>query len=179
MRYIIQERDAFGVPPTVASSLPDVATWLFTRFPDLEFRKNRQTNHLALHTWCAATRGRCLPEAYGTWSDRDHIAYRRDRLNIAKETLGGFLVAGTVERFVETMTLVRGRSAELGIVLLPVEAIEYQNVTNVFTTGELSWDEDSAAGQALRTSIAVDEQLYAYAQGLLDVTVRDEKGQFA
>jgi hypothetical protein len=179
MRYIIQERDAFGVPPTVASSLPDVAAWLFTQFPDVEFRKNRQTNHLALHTWCAATGGRCRPDEYGAWSERDHAAYRRDRLDIAKETLAGFLVAGTVERLVETMTLVRARSAELGIVLPPVEAIEYQNVTRVFTTGELPWDEDSRAGQALRTSTAVDEQLYAYAGGLLDATARDGKGQFA
>lgn len=168
LRYMIQERSAFGVPPTVASRLPDVAEWLFTHFPDTGFRRNRQTNHLALYTWCAATRGRCIPEAYGTWSKRDQIAYRRDRLNIAKEALTGFLVTGTVERLIETMTLVRARSAALGIILPPVEAIERRNVTRAFTTGELLWDEDSPAGEMLRKSIAVDEQLYAHAHCLLD-----------
>jgi hypothetical protein len=176
LRYMLQERVAFGVPDTVGRNTFDIARWNFARPIGEPFRENPQTNHLALFGWCAATAGRCDPHAMWTWTQHDRAVYLRERLSVAKAALDGFLVTGTVERLSESMTLLRERSLPIGITLPPASAIGRDNVTRPAPGDDFAWLENSRTGQRLCESIAVDEELYAYANGLLDALsgVREE-----
>jgi hypothetical protein len=167
LRYMLQEREGSDVPADLVTT-HDAAKWLLTGPIDDVTRENVQTNHLALFTWCAATAGRCDPAAPATWTARDRAAYKRERLNIAKDVLDGFLVAGTVERLMETMTLVRDRSGAFGVNLPPVEMIGRVNVTSIPAGDSLAWLDSDPAGDGMRASVAEDLELYAYANALLD-----------
>ena len=166
-RYMLQEREAFGVPDTAGTTLRDIAAWVLERPIDAPFCENAQTNHLALYLWCDATGGRCRPEHREGWAPADRAAYDRERLEIAKNVLRSFLAAGTVERITESLEVVRRRAAAFGLNLLPVEKLQHFNVTGG-PVGDLSWIETERVGSRLRESVAVDRELYAFAEELLD-----------
>ncbi|MGA2393282.1 MAG: hypothetical protein ABSH03_08035 [Candidatus Lustribacter sp.] len=166
-RYMLQEREAFGVPSSVGWTPRDIAAWVLDQPLDAPFRDNNQTNHLAMYVWCDATAGRCQPEARETWAASDRAAYERERLAIAKDVLRSFLVVGTVERITESLELVRRRSTAFGLQLPPVEKLGRHNVTAV-PVGDRSWIENDPIGVRLRESVAVDHELYLFAQQLLD-----------
>jgi hypothetical protein len=167
VRYMLQERTAFGIPPDIAQTPRDVAAWVMSRSVDEPFRENAQTNHLALYVWCDATRGRCDPENRRSWSPADRTAYERERLDIAKDVLRSFLAVGTVERITESLELVRRRAAQFGLVLPPADKVQHYNATRI-PYGNLSWIDDDPVGARLRESVAVDSELYAFAGKLLD-----------
>ena len=167
LRYLLQERNAYGVPADVPSTVPAIATWLMTQSYGTIYRENTQTNHIALYPWSASTGGRCDPHSYGRWAVRDQRAYERERLGLAKEILSGFLVAGAVEHLVATMTLVRSRAAALGIMLPPVETIEHDNVTSISRSEAFAALENDPLREQLRDSVAVDRELHAFATELV------------
>jgi hypothetical protein len=86
-------------------------------------RENMQTNHLALFPWCAASKGRLDPLAFGAWPVADHAACLRERLQVAKGVLNKFPAVGTVERLPVSLARIRDRSAALGVALLPPDAL--------------------------------------------------------
>jgi hypothetical protein len=104
LRYTQQERAAFGIPASVGTASLDVARWMLERTDGQPF-ENAQTNHIALHEWCGATRGRGVPELYGSWAKGDRAAYKRERLPLAKSLLRKFITVGTAERLAERCTL--------------------------------------------------------------------------
>jgi len=157
LRYMVQERAAFGVPPEVGNTTREVAAWLLDRPRGLPLCENTQTNHLALVAWCDATRGQ--------------LAYERERLELAQDILGSFLAVGTVERLTETLELVRERSWDFGFRLLPVDRVPRINVTRV-PLDDISWLDNDPVGERVRASIAVDRELYAFAERLLDTAER-------
>ncbi len=91
------ERAAFGVPASVGKASIEVARWLLEQNGGEPF-ENAQTNHIALYEWCDGTRGRVLPECYGSWPKGERAAYERERLALAKTLLQTFITVGTVER---------------------------------------------------------------------------------
>jgi len=167
VRYMNQERAAFGVPATVGESIRDIAAWVLDRPRGLPVIENMQTNHLALFAWCDATGGGRDPSRFAFWPRADQLAYERERLDVATDLLTSFLAVGTVERLADTLALVRERSADYGFRLLPVERVPRINVTRT-PAGDLSWIDTDPIGQRIRESIAVDEKLYAVAEQLLD-----------
>ena len=168
VRYMRQERVAFDLPADLGDETRDIAAWLLARPLNSPFRENPQTNHLALSTWCAATSRPCEPETYGRWSSVDHHAYWNERLDVAKDVLRSFLCAGTVERLNETIELLCARSHNAGIELLPAEQMVHVNATN-HDNDDLTWMEpNDPLGRHLRDSIAVDVELYAFANAMLD-----------
>lgn len=166
VRHMLLDRQAFGVPESYRTSR-EVVTWLMDMPPNanLPFRENTQTNHLALYVWCDATAGRCRPECYGSWAPADVAAYLRERLDIAKDTLRSFLAFGTVERLSETLELVRRRSAAFGLQLPPVDRVPRVNVTLV-PDDDISWIDAEPLCRSVLESVAVDRQLYEWAQTL-------------
>ncbi len=171
LRYILQEREAFGVPAEV-NGLRELIPWILTSNAlDAGFQYNAQVNHLALHVWCERTRGRCTPAAYGSWSARDTAAYRRDRLEIAKDVIAGFLVTGTVEQLRASLELVRSRAAAAGISLLPVDAVRRVNETKIPVGDAAIWLQSDPLAARFRELIVVDDQLYAFASSRLAVAV--------
>jgi len=170
VRYMAQEHHAFGVPAEVRSTTREVAAWLLDRprgFPQYE---NTQTNHLALVAWCDAAGRRLDPSRYPFWPRADQIAYERERLEVAKGILRSFLVVGTVERLTETLGLVRTRSWDFGFRLLPVERVPRINVTGI-PIDDVSWIENEPLGDRVRAALAVDRELYAFAERLLAESV--------
>jgi hypothetical protein len=176
LRYVLQERRSYGVPTTVGDTTRDMAAWLLSRPPGSFFRENPQTNHLALYPWCDATRGRCDPERFISWSIADQVAYERERLDVAKEALQSFLTAGTVERLTETLELLRRRSAAHGLYLLPAERVPRDNVTHL-PLDDVSWIDREPLGSRLLESTEVDAELYAFVDAQLDAAaVHGEAG---
>jgi hypothetical protein len=169
LRYVIQERRAYGVPPEIGRSSRAVGAWLLERPLGAFFRENIQTNHLALYPWCDATGGRCDPQRYGLWSATDQAAYARERLDVAKDVLRSFVAVGTVERLPETLDVLRRRSARYGLNLLPVEDLPRENVTRT-PIDDLSWIDRVPSAECLAEALAVDEELYAFGDALLDGT---------
>jgi len=167
LRYVQQERQAFGVPPNVENSSREIAAWLLRERYGEPF-ENAQTNHIALYTWCDATRGRCIPELYGSWSWDDQSAYVRERLDLAKSLLESFIAVGTVERLHFTLEVLRRRAAVFGLNLLPVDRLTIANVTAVPEEDDISWIDTDPLGARLLESISVDDELHAYAEQLLD-----------
>jgi hypothetical protein len=168
VRYMRQERLAFDLPANLSEETRDITAWLLGRSLDSPFRENPQTNHLALYTWCAATSGRCEPATYGRWSSADQHAYWNERLDVAKDVLRSFLCVGTVERMNETIQLLRERSHAVGIELLPAEQMVHVNTTS-HDNDDLSWtDANDPLGRQLRESLAVDVELYRFANEMLD-----------
>jgi hypothetical protein len=168
VRYMRQERSAFDLPADLSDDTRDIATWLLGRSLDSPFRENPQTNHLALHTWCEATSGRCEPGRYGSWKAADQRAYWNERLDVAKDVLRAFLCVGTVERLNDFAALLRERSRAVGINLLPADRMVHVNTTSR-DRDDLSWMEpDDPLGRLLRESIAVDVELYRFASTMLD-----------
>ena len=80
VRYMNQERVAFGIPATVGESVRDVTAWVLDRPRGLPVIENLQTNHLALFAWCDANGGRLDPSRYALWPRADQLAYERERL---------------------------------------------------------------------------------------------------
>jgi hypothetical protein len=177
MRYMLQERNAPGMPASVLG-LRDLVDWVLTaRSVGGAIHQNAQTNHLALHAWCLPTNGRCTPETYGAWSALDTAAYRRERTRIAKDALDEFLVVGTVERIGTALGLLRERVAAFGISLLPAEALQRVNETIVPPGDVLTWLERDPIAERFRERIAVDRELYDYANALLDRAGREASGR--
>jgi hypothetical protein len=170
LRYMLQERRAYGIPPSVGDTSRAIAAWLLSLPPGAFARENLQTNHLALYPWADATKGRCDPEFFGSWSAADQAAYERQRLDIAKDVLRSFLVVGTVERLTDSLELLRRRSAAYGLNLLPVDAVPRENVTRI-PVDDISWIDHEPLGHRLIDSMAVDAELYAFADGLLDTAL--------
>jgi hypothetical protein len=167
LRYLMQERRAYGVPEDVGPTSREMAAWLLDRPIGAFFRENVQTNHLALYPWCDATAGRCDPGRYGLWSAADQAAYERERLEIAKDVLRSFITVGTVERLPQTLEVLRRRSAAHGLNLLAVDQVPRENVTRT-PIDDLSWVDRAPLGGRLFESFAVDEELYAFGEALLD-----------
>ena len=166
VRYMIQERPAFNVPDDVSDDSIDIARWLLNRPLGSIFGENTQTNHLALYRWCDATGGRCDPATMDAWSARDLNAYRRDRLGIAKEEMQKFIGIGTVDRLDEFLPLLVRRAATFGIQLPSPSEVQHNNVTSV-PLDDTSWIYRLPLGQQLRDSLAVDQELFVYAEGML------------
>jgi hypothetical protein len=165
--YVQAQRSIFGLPAGVGYETKDILAWLLARPLNAPFRENTQTNHLALATWCDATSGRCDAAAYGTWSSADQRRYQSERLDVAKSVLRSFLCVGVVERFHESLVLLRRRSAALGIDLLPPGMIGHLSTAR--GPDDLNWvAPGSTLGARLRKSIAVDLELYAFARELLE-----------
>ena len=129
---------------------------------------------------CRPTTWRCTPGAiprgparnpdrYPFWPKADLEAYERERLDVARDVLRSFLAVGTVERLAETLELVRARGVEYGFRLLPADAVPHINVTGV-SAGDVSWIDRDPFGERIRAAIAVDEELYAFANELLDAS---------
>ncbi len=167
LRYTQQERKAFGVPASVGTASIDVARWLLER-TDGEPFENAQTNHIALHEWCDAAHGRVNPERYGSWPKRDRATYERERLPLAKSLLQRFIMVGTAERPAESLHVLRARSAGIGLNLLPVDRVTVTNVTEIPEGDDISWIDRDPLGARLLESLAVDYELYAYGQTLLE-----------
>ncbi len=167
VRYMLQEREAFEVPPDVPDTSRAVTAWLLERPPGSLFRENTQTNHLALYPWCDATFGRCDPDHVERWAPADRAAFERERLDLAKHVLRSFVTVGAVERLTDTLTVLRRRSALHGLDLLPVEDVPHDNVTRV-PLDDISWIEHEPLGRRLLESLADDWELYVYALELLD-----------
>jgi hypothetical protein len=176
LRYVQQERKAFGVPADVGAGSKDIARWLLDGVNGEPF-ENAQTNHIALYTWCDATRGRCVPELYAGWSAADKAAYRRERLDLAKSLLRSFLAVGIVERLPESLAVVRRSSMEVGINLLPAERITVANVTQIPPGDDVTWIDEDPLGQRLLESLEVDRELHAFAERLLDEAVETLNSQ--
>lgn len=170
LRYVIQERRAYGVPPEVDGTSRGMATWLLDRPIGEFFRENIQTNHLALYPWCDATGGRCDPQQYGHWSEADQAAYARERLDVAKDVLRSFITVGTVERLIPTLEVLRRRSAAYGLNLLPAGHITRDNVSRT-AVDDLSWMDRAPLAERLAEALAVDEELYAFGSALLDAEI--------
>jgi hypothetical protein len=168
VRYMRQERAAFDLPAQLGAETRDIAAWLLTRSLGSPFRENPQTNHLALYTWCDAGSRRCDPGAYASWPAADRKAYRNERLDVGKDVLRSFACVGTVERLTETIELLRERSRTFGIDLLPAADMEHVNTTS-HDGDDLAWmDASHPLGRLLRESVAVDVELYRFANELLD-----------
>jgi hypothetical protein len=167
VRYMLQERVAFAIPAPIGRTSKAMTAWLLSKPVGTEFRENTQTNHLALFTWCDATGGRCDPARYGRWPAADQALYERERLGVAKDVLRSFMVAGTVERLDETLELVRARSAAFGMNLPPISDVPFANVTAV-PIDDIAWIDDDPLGERLRESFAIDAELHAFADRLLD-----------
>jgi hypothetical protein len=175
VRYVLQEREAYGVPPEVGNTTRSIGEWLLGRPPGAWFRENTQTNHLALYPWCDATGGRCDPVNYGSWAAADQRAYERERLEVAKGVLQSFMAVGTVERLSESLEVLRARSASVGLNLLPVDHVPRENVTRM-PADDAAWDETDASdelGQRLAGAVRVDAELHAFADGLLGVAAQN------
>jgi hypothetical protein len=167
LRYVMQERRAYGVPPEVGDTSRAMAEWLLGRPVGAFFRENIQTNHLALYPWCDATGGRCDPQRYGLWSAADQAAYERERLDVAKDVLRSFVAVGTVERLGATLELLRARCAPFGLDLLPAADVRRENVSRT-PVDDLSWIDRAPLNERLAEALAVDEELYAFGDALLD-----------
>jgi hypothetical protein len=165
-RYMQAHHSLFALPAHLGNDTRDILVWLLDRPLNEPFRENTQTNHLALATWCDATGGRCAVTGYGSWSSADQHAYQSERLEIAKTALRSFLCVGVVDRLHDSIELLRQRSADVGIDLLPASDVGHVNTTE--RSGDLSWiGPNSTLGSRLRESIAVDLELYAFARDLL------------
>jgi hypothetical protein len=173
VRYIMQQPEKFDVPASVNNTSLDVARWLLDRRPGSTFRENTQTDHLALYPWSDTTRGRCAPDRYESWDAADRERYERERLNIAKDVLRSFIAVGTVERLPETLEILRRRSARHGLQLLPVANVPHVNVTHL-TVDDISWLENDPVGERVYASVAVDWELYQFAQALTALAIHDE-----
>jgi hypothetical protein len=174
IRYMIQERRAYGIPLSVGDSSREIAAWLLSRTPGAFGRENLQTNHLALYPWADATKGRCDPDESEHWSAADRAAYERERLDIAKDVLRSFLAVGTVERLTESLELLRARSAQHGIHLAPADRVPRDNVTQI-PIDDIAWIESEPLGRRLLDSMAVDAELYAFAEELLAATLAGQR----
>jgi hypothetical protein len=173
VRYLIQERAAFGVPPSVADRSREIAGWMLDRPAGTPFVENMQTNHLALYPWCDSTAGRCVPAQYGAWSEADQTAYKRERLEVAKGVLRSFIAVGCVERLTETLDVLRRRSAVYGLHLLPASDVPRANVTRI-PYDDVSWVASEPIGVRVLESVETDWELYAYAVQLLEEAVSNE-----
>ncbi len=178
VRYMIQERDAYGIPAAVASSSRDVAAWLLDRPAGTLFRDNTQTNHLALYDWCDRQGGRLDPERYSEWDPADQAAYERERLGTAKAVLRSFLAVCIVERLADTLEVLRRRSAAHGLHLSPVDAVPYDNVTRV-PHDDTSWIKHEPIGQRVLASLADDWELYKFTNMLYAESFNKEAAGFA
>jgi hypothetical protein len=167
LRYTQQERSAFGIPASVGAASIDIARWMLER-TGADPLENAQTNHIALYEWCDATRGRVVPELYGSWPKGDRAAYERDRLSLAKSLLRKFITVGTAERLAESLHVMRTRSTEYGLNLLPPSRVTVTNVTEIPDGDDISWIDRDPLGARLLESLAVDYELYAYGQELLE-----------
>lgn len=166
VRYMIQERRAYGIPPEVGDTSREIATWILERPVGSHFRNNAQTDHLALYPWCDATEGRCDPLRYASWDLADQVTYERERLDVAKRALVSFLAVGTVERLHDTLEVLRRRSAVHGLHLLPAGAVQLANVTRT-PIDDVSWLDNTVIGERVVDSLTVDLELYGFAQQLL------------
>jgi hypothetical protein len=171
VRYMLEHRERFKVPRRLTTQR-DVAEWfLDARFGEVG-SENTQTNHLALYPWCETTSGRCDAASYARWSAEDHHAYWDARLDLAKDALASFACVGVFDRLPETLRLLRARSAQLGIQLLPAEDVPSIN-ESVRTPGDTRWlDRGTPLGELVAQSLADDMQLYEHAQAMLDRSLR-------
>lgn len=134
------------------------------------FWDNMQTNFLAQHVWTDGEGAsfKCDPAAPHSWSHEAREAYLGARLRIAKDALRSFLAVGTVERIIESLELLRMRAAPAGFELLPPPEITMENVTRV-AIEDRSWiGEHDPVGRQFLAYVKDDEELYAFAEQLLD-----------
>ena len=162
MRYIFENRDCFRVPRRLRDERDIVEWFLDARFGELG-RENPQTNHLALHTWCAMFDGRFEPADYPLWSNHDTHLYWTARLEIAKSVLRSFVCVGIFERLTESLRTLRERSAPLGIGLLSESKLPLLNETRHRVADEPWMDPEGPLYQQIADSLAVDVALYHYA----------------
>jgi hypothetical protein len=176
LRYMQQERAAFGVPASVGRASIDMARWLLERTGGEPF-ENAQTNHIALYEWCDATHGRVNPEQYGWWPKADRAAYERDRLALAKSLLRKFIAVGTAARLRESLHVLRTRSTGFGLNLLPAGRVTVTNVTEIPAGDDIAWIDRDPLGARLLESLAVDYELYAYGQTLLEKALAETSAE--
>jgi len=167
VRYVIQERIKYGVPPEIGNSSREIAELLLADPKNAYFRNNVQTNHLALYPWCDATGGRLIAERFPYWAIGDQAAYERERLDVAKDVLRSFMAAGTVERLHETLEVVRRRSAAHWLHLLPAADVPVVNVTQV-PMDDISWLDEGAFAVRVAASLECDVELHRFGEQLLD-----------
>jgi hypothetical protein len=165
-----------GLPPDFARCTSrEYAEWLLDCPLDVPFRDSFQTNFFAGYVWRERTGRGPDPydEAYPRWDDADWRRYRRERLELAKEALRGFLFVGVVERMEDGLPLLHERAAALGFALAPIAELPHENVT----TGDgedLHWLHDGdAVGRRFLRRMEEDDELYAFAQQLLGHGLRE------
>jgi hypothetical protein len=166
VRYMLQERAGFHLPGEIARARDQIA-YMLAPDNEPELLLNAQTNHLALYSWCAATGGRCDPEAMQSWAATDRADYLRQRQDIARQALTSFLAVGTVERLRQSMDVLRQRSMLVGIPLLSAAFVPRINVTALPTDDSADFEAAGAVGGRLYEALADDRALYAFGTELL------------
>ncbi|MGH7682766.1 MAG: hypothetical protein ACREMT_00345, partial [Vulcanimicrobiaceae bacterium] len=131
LRYMCQIQHEAN-PAQALPSIRDIVALLLNT-PGIDpFWENIQTNFLARHIWTEneGKRFNCDPDGPQSWPKEATDAYKRARLDVAKDVLRSFLAVGTVERVIESLELLRFRAAPLGFELLPPPQLTTENVTN-------------------------------------------------
>jgi len=157
------------------TSTRDLVQRLLDGPADDPFRENMQTNYFALYAWCELElkqRG-CHPETYHLWPEDTLSAYRRERLDLAKEILRSFIAVGTVERVIDTLDVLRDRANLLGFNLCDSQELTFENVTSMQVIKDTGWiGEHDPVGRRFLESIADDTSLYAFAREQLERGLR-------
>jgi hypothetical protein len=165
MRYISENRESFRVPRRLRDRREVVEWYLDARFGEL-VPENPQTNHLALHTWCAMSDNRFDPERYALWSNHDTLLYWSARLEVAKSVLRTFLMVGIFEHLNESLGLLRERAARVGIDPLPQSHLPRLNETKAGGEDESWMDPGDPLYERIVASLETDIALYEYACAL-------------
>jgi hypothetical protein len=169
VRYICQlQHEAH--PSAPLPTVRDIVAVLLRTPGIYPFWDNIQTNFLALYPWCEGEGARfsCDPLSLQTWSQEALDAYLSARLRIAKDVLRSFVTVGTVERIIESLELVRFRSAQLGFELMPPHELTMENVTQVMNEDHSWVATDDVVGRRFLAFMKEDQALYAFAEHLLD-----------
>ena len=139
------------------------------------FRENMLTNYFALYAWCEteAPRRGCHPETYHLWPEDTLKAYRRERLDLAKEILRSFITVGIVERVIDSLDVLRDRAGILGFDLCESQELTLENVTTAHVINDATWIGDhDPVGSRFLNAIADDTSLYASAREQLERGLR-------
>lgn len=172
-RTITDETVLAAIPPDADRlTIREIARWILDSPVDVPNREAFQSDYLASYAWRIATgRGPRAGTPLPRWEPADWEAYRAERLRLAKETLAGFAVVGTVERFDATLELLARRATSWNVPLGPLAELERVNVSDDVPI-DTDWiSEDDPVGRRLLASLSDDYALYAYANELLDATL--------
>jgi hypothetical protein len=136
-------------PDPLSLTTREFARWVLTADPN----ENYTVNFLARKTY---------ERLVGANEPVDWGAYRKVRLTLAKAVLDQFLLVGLLERFDESIAILRDLAADWGIEI-PPEAIGKENVSNSFRD-DLNWaNPNDEVGAMLYNVLQEDICLYHWA----------------